>query len=90
MCHWESVCVPVEIVRFALYSRGEDVEAVVHVFVRKLAPVGCVMRGKGIRVPNEGCYGFLNEPVVPPFRVSVFQNREDGVWEGEASIFKFC
>jgi hypothetical protein len=90
MRHRGSVCVPVKIVRFALYSRGEGVEAVVYVYICKMTPEGGMVGGKGVRVPDEGCFGFLNEPVVPFFHVQVLQDREGGMWEGETSVSEFC
>ena len=88
--HRGIVCVPVEIVMFAVYSSVEDVKTVVYVFICKLTPVGGVMGGNGVRAPNEGCVSFLNEPVVPPFHVRVFQDREGSVRECETSTSEFC
>jgi hypothetical protein len=45
---------------------------------------------EGVRVPDEGSFGFLNEPVVPSFHVTtVLQDREGGMWKGETSVSEF-
>ena len=59
-------------------------------FICELPPIGGMVGGEGVRVPDEGCFGFLNEPVVPFFHVQVLQDREGGMWEGETSVSEFC